>query len=305
MLQAGRRAFSDLLKLATETQGALALKDLPRVRIVGTPGELTLPEGPSSIRLSKRMSASGICSRRQAERLISSGLVKVDSQRVASNLSVSPQSHITIAANPQQPSTTVPIPELSKLWLFYKPWGMITSHSDPMGRPSVFDYLRKTKPGFEKKHMISVGRLDFMSEGLLLLTNNGDLSQALERSSLVREYRVRAYGRWTDDILGKMKAGVSISGTQYKPMNVQVDRKQTSNTWFRTELREGKNREIRRIFEHFHLRVNRLVRTHYGSYCLDDLKPGDLREAPILPEVHKAILTHFKSTALVQTSGSS
>jgi 23S rRNA pseudouridine2605 synthase len=305
MLQAGRRVFSDLLKLATETQEALTLKELPRVRVVGTPGEVKLPEGPTSVRLSKRMSSSGICSRRQAERLIASGLVKVDSQRVSSNLSVSPQSHITIASNPQQPSTTVPIPEISKLWLFYKPWGLITSHSDPMGRSSVFDYLRKTKQGFEDKHVISVGRLDFMSEGLLLLTNNGDLSQALERSSLAREYRVRAYGHWTDEVLAKMRAGVSISGINYKPMNVQIDRKQTSNTWFRTELREGKNREIRRIFEHFHLRVNRLVRTRYGSYCLDGLRPGDIREAPILPEVHQAILMHFKRTAQVQTSGTS
>ena len=298
MFRVRYRVFSDLLRLATETQGELTPEvDIRRVKVVSTASELQLPERPQTERLSKRMSASGVCSRRQAERLIAAGLVKVDNTRVTSNLAVSSDSNITLASNPDQPSTTVPLPERTRLWLFYKPCGLITSHADPLGRPSVFDYLRRTHREFQEKHVISVGRLDYMSEGLLLLTNNGDLSQALERSGMPRKYRVRVYGRWTDAVIEKIRSGVTIAGVHYQPMSVQLDRRQSSNTWFQTILHQGKNREIRRIFEHFNLRVNRLIRTHYGPYALNSLRPGDLTEGEIPPSVHQAVFSLFKHVA--------
>ena len=292
-----------LLKQATETQGLVPEPaKIPRAQVVSGPGELTPPTPPGTIRLTKRMSLAGICSRRQAERLISAGLIKVDGKRVDSNLQVTDKSEIVVAKNPDMKSTTVPIPDTTKLWAFYKPAGLITSHADPMGRPSVFDYLRKAKQ-FEDKHIISVGRLDFKSEGLLLLTNSGDLSQALERSSYTRTYRIRAYGNWTEEVIQKMRAGVTISGINYRPMRVWMEHKQTSNTWFKAELTEGKNREIRRIFEHFSLRVNRLIRLKYGPFTLDGLQMGGLRQESIPQEVHKVVFDHYQNAAKKTETG--
>lgn len=297
MLGAYCRAFSILLQQATETQALVPeTSQLPRAKVVSSALELTPPSASTTLRLSKRMSSAGICSRRQAERLIAAGLVKVGNQRVYSNVAVDLNAAVTVARNPEMKSTTVPIPESAKLWAFYKPPGLITTHSDPMGRPSVFDYLKKMDR-FEGKHVISVGRLDFNSEGLLLLTNNGDLSQSLERSRLIREYRIRAFGKWSTEHIEEMRRGVTIKGVNYRPMNVWMEHKQTSNTWFQAQLREGKNREIRRIFEHFGLRVNRLIRTRYGPFVLEGLKTGELREEHISQEVHKEMFNHFRKTA--------
>lgn len=271
--------------------------DVPAARasvVRGTAPELV----PDPImRLSKRLSSSGVCSRRQAERLLTAGMVKVDGKTVFSNVGVTNETKISIQKRQDSNSREVPIRADTRLWVFYKPCKMITTHSDPQKRLTVFDFLKSRQ--FPAEHIISVGRLDFNSEGLLLLTNNGDLAQALElpENKIEREYRVRAWGKWTDEDLASMKKGVTIKERHYRPMAIWCQRRQTTNTWFRAILTEGKNREIRRILEHFELRVNRLVRVRFGSYSLEGLLPGDFREERISGELHSLILKSLKTKA--------
>mmetsp|Transcript_15648 Transcript_15648/g.28475 ORF Transcript_15648/g.28475 Transcript_15648/m.28475 type:complete len:305 (-) Transcript_15648:8-922(-) len=283
------RTFSSLLNtLPTE---------LPPTRafiVRGVPPKLVPSD---TIRLSKRLSESGVCSRRQAERILAAGMVKVDGKTVFSNVGVTEANKIEIQTRQDEKTRDVPIRSDTRLWVFYKPCKMITTHNDPQKRITVFDFLKSRN--FPADHIISVGRLDFNSEGILLLTNNGDLARALElpENKIEREYRVRAYGRWKDEDLEAMKKGVTIKGRHFRPMAIWCQRKQTSNTWFRAILTEGKNREIRRIMEHFDLRVNRLVRVRYGPFNLEGLLPGDYREERISGEMHSLLLKSYKTKA--------
>jgi 23S rRNA pseudouridine2605 synthase len=171
----------------------------------------------------------------------------------------------------------LPEAETTRLWLYHKPAGQITSHSDPQGRPTVFEAVEGRIAG----RVQSVGRLDFHSEGLLLLTNDGELKRFIElpATGWIRRYRVRVFGTPEAGVLAKMAAGVTIDGIRYGPMEVTLD-KEASNSWLTVSLKEGKNREIRRVFEHFGFNVNRLIRTAYGPFQLAELPRGDLKEVP-------------------------
>lgn len=221
-----------------------------------------------SKRLAKAISDSGYCSRREAEKLILVGSVTVDGERITT-----PAFNVTtnlIAIDGKQLSSQTQ----TRLWLYHKPAGLVTTHSDPQGRPTVFQNLPKNLP-----RVISVGRLDLNSEGLLLLTNSGDLARELELpvNKLERVYKVRAHGKFDIKALQKAIYGIKIEGEYYRPSKIDLI-KAGSNSWFEVILHEGKNREIRKIFAHFGLEVNRLIRLSYGRWKLNDLKVGEVRE---------------------------
>ena len=167
------------------------------------------------------------------------------------------------------------ISEPTRLWLYHKSTGLITTHKDPQGRRTVFETLPKDMP-----RVISVGRLDYNSEGLLLLTNDGALARKLELPSTgwIRRYRVRAYGGITESMLEGMKKGVSIEGMNYGSVEAVLDSQNGNNSWMTVTLAEGKNREIRKIFEHYGCQVSRLIRMSYGPFMLGKLPKGQIKE---------------------------
>jgi len=166
-------------------------------------------------------------------------------------------------------------PEPPRLWLYHKPAGLVTTARDEKGRPTVFDNLPEGMP-----RVMSVGRLDLNSEGLLLLTNDGEIKRRLElpATGWLRKYRVRVKGAPTDEMLEPLRKGIEIEGEKFQPMDVTLDRQQGANAWLTVGLREGRNREIRRAAEAVGLTVNRLIRVSYGPFQLGDLKPGEVEE---------------------------
>ncbi len=226
-------------------------------------------------RIAKVIARAGYCSRRDAEKLILEGKVTLNGKIVDSPaLNVSINDDIAINGKLLNKISN------ERLWLFYKPVGVITTHKDPQGRPTVFELLPKSMP-----RVVSVGRLDLNTEGLLLLTNSGELARQFELPSngLKRVYRCRVFGKITPNIISALAKGVTVDGVRYGKIIVRTEKEQTSmNNWISVELTEGKNREIRKVFEHFDLKVNRLIRTNYGSYSLDGLKIGESREVKIL-----------------------
>lgn len=224
-------------------------------------------------RIAKRLARAGVCSRREAERLIGEGRVAVNGKKLETPaVLVADADKITVDGKP------VGGKDRTRLWLYHKPEGLVTSHNDEKGRATVFDHLPEGMP-----RVISVGRLDLNSEGLLLLTNDGELSRKLElpSSEWVRRYRVRAYGRITQEELDKLKDGIRVDGMAYGPIEAMLEKEQTSaNVWIEMALREGKNREIRRVLEALGLTVNRLIRVAYGPFELGDLPPGAVEEVP-------------------------
>ncbi|MBA8666617.1 rRNA pseudouridine synthase [Holosporaceae bacterium 'Namur'] len=226
----------------------------------------------SGQRIAKVIARSGVCSRREAERLIEQGSVEVNSEVIQSPaLNVTDQDIIKVQGK------IISAAEPIRLWLFYKPTGVITSTRDSQGRQTVFEILPKSLP-----RVISVGRLDLNSEGLLLLTNSGELAREMElpSSNLDRKYRCRVHGRVTDEMIDKLKSGVIVEGIRYGSIKVTVDRIVSTNTWVTVILKEGKNREIRRTFEYFDLKVSRLIRVSYHEFELGDLNPSEVREVP-------------------------
>lgn len=219
-------------------------------------------------RLAKFISNAGICSRRDAEKLILDGQVKVDGIIVTS-----PATNVDTDNQVEVSGSLITSSQKSRLWIYYKPVGLITTHKDPLSRKTVFEQLT----GLPR--VISIGRLDLNSEGLLLLANNGDLARQFElpSSKLKRVYHVRAYGN-PDLLLKSNYKNLEIDGIFYNPQSIKLIKKISSNAWFEVILFEGKNREIRRIFEHFGLKVNKLIRTEYGDFKLDNLKPNEYRE---------------------------
>jgi 23S rRNA pseudouridine2605 synthase len=218
------------------------------------------------MRIAKAMARAGLCSRREAERWIADGRVSVDGEVLASpTRDVGPGDRVLVDGRP------LPAAAPPQLWRYYKPRGLVTTHRDPQGRPTVFEKLPPDLP-----RVVSVGRLDFNSEGLLLLTNDGALARHLElpATGWLRRYRVRAHGRITQDELDRLKDGVEIDGVRYGPVEAKLDSVQGANVWLTLGLREGKNREVRRILATFGLEVNRLIRISYGPFQLLDLKPG-------------------------------
>jgi 23S rRNA pseudouridine2605 synthase len=232
---------------------------------------------PAGERIAKVLSRSGVASRREAERLIELGEVAVNGKVITSPaLNVTPADRITVGGKP------VAAPEPPRLWLYYKPEGLVTSEADEKGRATVFDNLPPDMP-----RVMSIGRLDLNSEGLLLLTNDGEMKRRLELPSTgwLRKYRVRINGNPMDPDLEPLRRGIVVEGEAFQPMSVVIDRIQGANAWLTVGLREGKNREIRRAMNALGLTVNRLIRLSYGPFRLNDLKPGEVEE--IKPRVLK------------------
>lgn len=221
-------------------------------------------------RIAKVLSRAGIASRREAERMISAGRVAVNGARIDSPaLNVSSRDKITVDGKP------IAAPEPARLWLYHKPAGLVTTARDEKGRDTVFDALPQDMP-----RVMSVGRLDLNSEGLLLLTNDGWLKRQLELPSTgwLRRYRVRVHGTPGEAELAPLREGIEAEGVRYQPMQVTLDRQQGANAWLTIGLREGKNREIRRAMAAVGLSVNRLIRISYGPFQLGKLAQGAIEE---------------------------
>ncbi|MEQ8371388.1 MAG: pseudouridine synthase [Alphaproteobacteria bacterium] len=231
---------------------------------------LSAPESGARQRIARLMARSGVCSRREAERWIAQGRVQVNGQVLTTPaVTVGAEDRVLVDGEPLKP------PEAPRLWSYYKPVGLVVSENDPDGRPTVIDALPDHMP-----RVVTVGRLDINSEGLLLLTNDGRLSRHLELpdTGAARTYRVRVYGRVTPAELSLMAAGITVDDMRYAPIEAKIDSQEGTNAWLTMVLHEGKNREIRRICEHFGWQVNRLIRTGYGAWTLGSLKPGEVRE---------------------------
>jgi len=221
-------------------------------------------------RIAKRLARAGLCSRRDAERWIAEGRVSVNGKKLDSPaFTVDEDDSIVVDGKP------LPEPDKARLWRYHKPSGLVTTHKDPQGRPAVFDYLPDDLP-----RVVSVGRLDMNSEGLLLLTNDGGLARRLELPSTgwVRRYRVRVHGEVNEARLQALENGVTIDGVRYGPITAILDRKQGSNAWLTLALTEGKNREVRRVMEYLDWPVNRLIRVAYGPFQLGNLDVGKVEE---------------------------
>ncbi len=230
----------------------------------------TAKDSPEGERIAKVLSRAGVASRREAERMIELGEVTVNGKVITSPaLNVTPKDKITVRGEP------VGAPEPPRLWLYYKPEGLVTSASDEKGRDTVFDHLPEDMP-----RVMSVGRLDLNSEGLLLLTNDGELKRRLELPSTgwLRKYRVRVKGNPTELEIEPLRKGITVDGERFQGMEVKIDRHQGANAWLTIGLREGRNREIRRAMEHIGLTVNRLIRVSYGPFRLNELNPGEVEE---------------------------
>ena len=221
-------------------------------------------------RIAKTIARAGLCSRREAEAWIAAGRVAVNGTRVATPaLNVTTANRITVDNEP------LPARERTRLFLHHKPRGLVTTHADPQGRPTIFDSLPKHLP-----RLLSVGRLDLNTEGLLLLTNDGGLARALELPSTgwLRRYRVRAHGRVNPERLAALRSGITIDGTRYGPIDAHIDREQGANVWLTFAMREGKNREVKNVLGHLGLAVNRLIRISFGPFQLGVLPEGAVEE---------------------------
>ncbi|MEP2030560.1 MAG: pseudouridine synthase [Paracoccaceae bacterium] len=225
---------------------------------------------PPGNRIAKVLARAGIASRRDAERIIAAGRVTVNGTKIDSPaLNVISSDKITVDGKP------LSAPEPARLWLYHKPTGLVTTNRDEQGRRTIYDDLPETLP-----RVMSIGRLDINSEGLLPLTNDGGVKRQLELPSTgwLRKYRVRVNGRPSDEMLNPLRKGLLVGGEKFLPMTVSLDRQQGANAWLTIGLREGKNREIRRAMEDIGLSVNRLIRVSYGPFQLGQLKPGEVEE---------------------------
>jgi 23S rRNA pseudouridine2605 synthase len=223
-------------------------------------------------RVAKRIARSGLCSRRDAERLIAAGRVAVDGEVLSSPaVTVTDANRVTVDGEP------LPQAEQARLFRYHKPAGVLTAARDPEGRPTIYDHLPEGLP-----RLMPIGRLDMSSEGLLLLTNDGELKRRLElpATGWLRRYRVRVHGRIDESRLEALKDGIALDGFQYCPIQAKLDRVQGSNAWLTVALREGKNREIRRVLEHFGWPVSRLLRLSFGPFQLGGLAAGSIEEVP-------------------------
>lgn len=226
-------------------------------------------------RINKAISMLGICSRREADRKINSKTVFLNNQLVDKVGTIVNNRDIIIIDN-----ITYIFQEKieSKLWLYYKPTGLVTSHNDEKNRKTVFDDLEKKI----NQRVISIGRLDINSQGLLLLTNDGEFAQYVQnpQTKWLRHYMVRVFGAISPNIIQQLEQKMNINGIVYKPMIIHsIQNTKSKNCWIDCAIKEGKNREIRNIFQHFNLQVNRLIRYKYGPYELDDMHSGEVRQA--------------------------
>lgn len=226
-------------------------------------------------RIAKLLARAGLCSRRDAERWIAEGRIAINGKVLTSPaVTVGPEDRVTVDGEP------LPEAEPARLWRFHKPAGLITTRKDPQGRPTVFDRLPPDIP-----RVVTVGRLDLNSEGLMLLTNDGALARHLElpATGWRRRYRARVHGKVDADALAALADGVTVSGITYGAIEAKLDRTQGANAWLTVALQEGKNREVRRVLESLGLVVTRLIRIAYGPFQLGTLRPGEV--ALIRPSV--------------------
>jgi 23S rRNA pseudouridine2605 synthase len=223
-------------------------------------------------RIAKVLARAGVCSRRDAERMIADGRVAVNGRRLDTPaLNVTPNDNITVDGKP------VGEPDPPRLWRYHKPAGLVTTNRDPQGRETVFQKLPASQP-----RVNAVGRLDINTEGLLLLTNDGGMKRFLELPSTgwLRRYRVRAFGKADEARLAALKKGIEIDGVNYRSIEATLERVQGGNVWLTMALREGKNREIKKVLEALDLKVNRLIRLSFGPFQLGQLDSGRVEEVP-------------------------
>ena len=237
-------------------------------------------EGPQ--RIAKLLARAGVASRRDVERMIVDGRVALDGETLTTPATlIDSLKGVTVDGKP------VKKPEAARLFRFYKPPRTLTAERDPKGRPTIYDRFPAGLP-----RLIPVGRLDFMTEGLLLLTNDGELKRQLElpKTGVVRRYRARAFGPVSQAQLEALADGITIDGVHYGSIDANLERRTGRNCWIELALAEGKNREVRRVLEHLGLQVSRLIRTAYGPLTLDGLEPGDIAE------VQREVLFRFRSS---------
>jgi 23S rRNA pseudouridine2605 synthase len=231
---------------------------------------MTEIEKPDGQRIAKALSRAGIASRREAERMIEAGRVRVNGTLIESPaLNVVPKDRISVDGK------LVGEPDPPRLWLYHKPAGLVTSENDDQGRETVFDDLPEHMP-----RVMSIGRLDLNSEGLLVLTNDGEIKRKLElpTTGWLRRYRVRIKGSLSEAKLDQLRNGITVDGVHYQPMDAIFDRQQGANARLTNGIREGKNREIRRTMEGLGVRVNRLIRISFGPFQLGNLGQGEVEE---------------------------
>jgi 23S rRNA pseudouridine2605 synthase len=246
-------------------------------------------EAPQEDRIAKVIARAGIASRRDAEAMIAEGRVTLNGAVLDSPaVNVTDKDRITVDGDP------LPARERTRLWLFHKPRGLVTTARDPEGRPTVFESLPEDLP-----RVVAIGRLDINTEGLLLLTNDGGLAKVIAHpdTGWMRRYRVRAHGDVTQAELDKLKAGITLEGMDYGPVEATLDRVQGDNVWITLGLREGKNREVKKILEHLGLAVNRLIRLSFGPFQLGELESG------LVEEVRTKVLKEQLGTKLAGEAG--
>lgn len=247
----------------------------------------TVPAAPQKApgepqRIAKLLARAGVASRREVERMIAEGRISLNGEKLTTPATLlTDLAGVTVDGKPVQPTGA------TRLFRFYKPQATITAANDPKGRPTIYDRLPAGLP-----RVMPVGRLDFMTEGLLLLTNDGELKRQLElpTTGVVRTYRARAYGRVTQAQLESLAEGITIEGVHYGSINANLERRTGSNCWIEMSLTEGKNREVRRVLAFLGLQVSRLIRTAYGPLTVEGLDPGGV------DEVGKTELDAFRET---------
>lgn len=225
------------------------------------------------MRIAKFISSCGYCSRRDAEKLINQGIVSINNMIITT-----PAIHVGEDDQVRINNQIISPNKKTRLWLFYKPEGIITTHKDPQGRTTLFEILPKNLP-----RLISIGRLDINSEGLILLTNDGDFARQMElpTTGLVRVYKARAFSSTEAQKIDNFSGEIEIEDIKYKIQNIKAIKSHGFNLWFEVSIAEGKNREVRKILEYFGYKVNRLIRTSYGPYHLGNMGPGEIKEVKI------------------------
>jgi len=255
----------------------------PRPKPAAKPQEKRADTSPrEGDRIAKLLARAGVASRRDVERMIADGRIALDGETVTT-----PATILTSLRGVTVDGKAVKEPEATRLFLFHKPAGLLTTAKDPRGRPTIYDRLPADLP-----RVMPVGRLDLNTEGLLLLTTDGGFKRQLElpASGVERTYRARAFGTVSQAQLEELIDGVEIEGMRYGRIDANLERRTGRNQWIEMTLTEGKNREVRRVLEHLGLEVNRLIRTRYGPFTLGDSKPGDI------VEVRQAEIARFRKT---------
>lgn len=235
---------------------------------------MNTPEPREGERIAKLLARAGIASRREVERMIADGRIKIGEEVVTT-----PATVLTSLKGVTVDGKAVKAPEPPRLFVFHKPDGLITAERDPAGRPTIYTALRNALPSGTPR-MMPIGRLDLNTEGLLLLTNDGELKRAMElpSSAIPRTYRARTFGDISQAQLEELIHGITIDGIRYGQINANLERRTGRNQWIEMTITEGKNREVRRVLEHLGLKVNRLIRTAYGPFELADLPRGAAAE---------------------------